>query len=180
MMERKTHRQPITIRKGTEADIDAIMACYDIARQYMRASGNPNQWTNGYPSRGIVAADVASGNSYVGEDEQGRLVMAFVFVIGPDPTYAVIENGRWLNDLPYGTIHRLGSTGACKGVLRTCVDFCLTKIRNLRLDTHADNLTMRHAASRLGFSPCGIIYCDDGTPRIAFQKYAPAPDPARE
>jgi len=146
------------------------MACYDLARRYMRSLGNHSQWINGYPSRELVAKDISSGNNYVGVDNDGDIVMAFAFIIGDDATYSIIEAGQWLNSLPYGTIHRLGSTGKTKGVLKACVEYCTSRINNLRLDTHADNLTMQKAASRLGFIRCGIIYCNDGTPRIAYQK----------
>ena len=161
----------IHIRKAVLADIDSIMRCYDIARQTMRASGNLNQWTNGYPSRQHVARDIADGISYVGVDEDESIVMVFAFFIGDDPTYAVIENGAWLNNHKYGTIHRLASDTRHHGILRLCVDFCSTMIDKIRLDTHADNHIMQHAAEKLGFKPCGIIYCQDGTPRIAYQRY---------
>lgn len=160
----------LTIRKGTYADVEAVMACYEAARRYMRASGNYNQWINGYPSREHVIEDIRAGVNYVGEDPAGELVVAFAFIIGEDPTYAVIEEGEWLNPLPYGTIHRIGSNGKYKGILRECVDFCASKIGNLRLDTHADNLPMQKAAERLGFVRCGIIHCMDGSPRVAYQK----------
>ncbi len=160
----------IRIRKGTTEDIDAIMDCYDTARQFMRKSGNRNQWINGYPSRELVERDIAQGVSYVGCDESRELVMAFAFIKGEDPTYSVIEDGEWLNGLPYGTIHRLGSNGKHRGILRLCVDFCFTLTDNLRLDTHADNAPMQGAAKSMGFRRCGIIYCDDGSPRIAYQK----------
>lgn len=162
----------ILIRKGQDADIDAIMRCYDLARRFMRSSGNHNQWINGYPSRELVAKDIAEGKSYVGIDEDGELVMAFAFILGADPTYYLIEDGEWLNDLPYGTIHRLGSTGKHRGMLKSCVDYCFRKTDNLRLDTHADNATMHEGVKRLGFRRCGIIYCDDGTPRVAYQKHS--------
>lgn len=160
----------ITIRLSRQSDVDDIMRIYDAARRYMRSTGNQTQWVNGYPSRSHVFADIDHGVSYVGEDETGRIVMAFAFIPGDDPTYALIEDGQWLNDHPYGTIHRLGSDGSHSGVLKRCVEFCFSKINNLRLDTHADNWPMRQAVDRLGFSRCGIIYCDDGTPRIAYQK----------
>ncbi len=160
----------IRIRKGAMADIDAIMSCYDVARQYMRASGNPSQWINGYPSRELVTDDIAKGVSYVGIDENGEIITAFAFIIGDDPTYSVIEDGQWLNNLPYGTIHRLGSTGKHHGILKVCVAFCMSHIGNIRLDTHADNATVQSAAVKLGFTRCGIIHCTDGSPRIAFQK----------
>lgn len=169
MMERS--RAMIAVRKGTAADIDGIMECYEKARQYMRACGNHSQWINGYPSRELVAEDIAHGINYVGVDEEGEIVMAFAFIIGDDPTYSVIEGGEWLNDLPYGTIHRLGSTGKYHGILRICVDFCMSRIKNIRLDTHADNSTMRHAVKNLGFQRCGIIHCMDESPRIAYQRY---------
>lgn len=160
----------ITIRKSGFDDLDAIMRLYDEARQFMRSTGNLHQWVNGYPSRELVTSDIRRGVSYVGEDEHGTLVMVFAFILGADPTYAIIEDGAWLNDHPYGTIHRLATDGHREGMLRRCVEFCMRSTRNLRLDTHADNLPMQHAASRLGFSRCGIIYCDDGTPRIAYHK----------
>ena len=159
------------IRKGTQSDIDAIMSCYETARRFMRDSGNNSQWINGYPSRELVSKDIADGLSYVGIDENGEVAMAFAFIIGADPTYSIIEDGQWINNRPYGTIHRLGSNGKYHGILRMCVDFCMTEIDNLRLDTHVDNLIMQHAAKKLGFKRCGIIYCDDGTPRIAYQRY---------
>lgn len=160
----------IQIRKATVTDIDAIMDCYAGARRYMRANGNLTQWPDSYPSRGHVVADIAADSCYIGEDEEGELAMVFAFIIGDDPTYAVIEQGEWLNSLPYGTIHRLASTGIHGGMLKTCVQYCLTRIGNLRLDTHADNSPMRHGAEKLGFTRCGTIYCDDGTPRIAYQR----------
>lgn len=160
----------IRIRSGEVGDIDAIMTCYDKARQYMRESGNLTQWINGYPSRDLVLADIALGNNYVGIDDEGELVMTFAFILGEDPTYALIEDGEWPDNLPYGTIHRLGSNGKHRGILKACVDFCMSRIGNIRLDTHADNRTMRQGVAKLGFQRCGIIYCDDGTPRIAYQK----------
>lgn len=161
----------ITIRKSTLADLDEIMRCYVAAKRYMRATGNLNQWVNGYPSRELVADDIRKGVSYVGEDDCGEIVMTFAFLIGDDPTYQLIEDGEWLDDSPYCTIHRLGSTGKHKNVFQACVEFCEHLIDNIRLDTHKDNHTMQHAAERLGFKKCGIIYCTDSTPRIAYQRH---------
>ena len=80
-----------------------------------------------------------------------------------------IEKGEWSNDLPYGTIHRIASSSKCSGVLAKCVDFCMSKISNLRLDTQSDNYPMKRAVQRLGFTRCDIIYCSDGSPREAYQ-----------
>lgn len=169
----------MTIRKGTAADIDDIMACYECARHIMRESGNHSQWTNGYPSRELITGDIDRGVTYVGVDDDGGIAMVFAFIIGDDPTYSVIEDGEWIDNLPYGTIHRLGSNGKHHGILKICTDFCMSMTDNIRLDTHADNSIMRHAAEKLGFRRCGIIHCIDGTPRIAYQRHTgnnPAPE----
>lgn len=160
----------IVIRKADVGDVDVILGIYDAARAYMRSTGNMTQWVNGYPSRDDILADIARGVCHIGIDADGEAVMAFAFIVGNDPTYDVIEDGEWLNDEPYGTIHRLGSNGRYGGMLALCVDFCSGYISNLRLDTHADNATMLEGAERLGFTRCGIINCQDGTPRIAFHR----------
>lgn len=158
----------ISIRPATLADVDAIMAVYDAAKRFMRSRGNLTQWVDGYPSRQIVADDIILGACHVGVDTHDHIFMAFAFFHGEDPTYAVIEGGEWLNDRPYGTIHRLGSDGSRRGALRACVEFCLTHTDNLRADTHADNIPMQRGLDCLGFHRCGIIICRDGTPRIAY------------
>ena len=160
--------EDFTIRKGSPEDVEAVMEIYDSARNFMRKNGNLTQWINGYPSRELVLKDIREGNNYVCADKNNKIVMTFAFILGNDPTYDVIEGRGWLNDLPYGTIHRIGSNGEYGGMLRRCIGFCLSKVDNLRLDTHADNLPMQTATERLGFKKCGVIICQDGTPRIAY------------
>ena len=48
-----------TIRLATYDDIPAIMLVIDAAREMMHASGNVNQWINGYPSKELIHADIA-------------------------------------------------------------------------------------------------------------------------
>lgn len=157
----------LTIRLCAPADVGTVTAIYDSARRYMRAAGNLKQWADGYPARADVEADLRAGNLYVGE-LAGEIVMVFAFIVGEDPTYAVIEDGAWLNDAPYGTIHRIASAGRRGGMLAACVEFCLRRVDNLRIDTHADNRPMLAAIARSGFERCGIIHCRDGSPRLAF------------
>ena len=73
------------IRKSAEADIPAIMDVLEAAKQIMRASGNVNQWINGYPSEAVVRKDLENGNGYVVEDD-GRVVGYFAFIASPEPT----------------------------------------------------------------------------------------------
>ncbi len=157
----------LRIRPTEPADVPAVLAIYDTARAFMAQNGNPTQWAGAYPGRADVLGDIEQGCGYVVEHE-GRVVGAFAFIIGDDPTYQVIEDGAWGHDDAYGTIHRIASDGSVRGVARACFDFCSHAIDYLRIDTHLDNAPMRAAVVKFGFVPRGTIYCEDGTPRIAF------------
>ena len=80
-----------------------------------------------------------------------------------------LEDGGWLNNKPYGASHRIAGNGTVKGVFREALDFSKSRMNNLRIDTHADNRTMQHLIEKSGFQKCGIVYMDDGSPRIAYQ-----------
>lgn len=156
------------VRKAKTEDIARIMEIYRYAKQYMRESGNPTQWTDGYPQKEIIENDIRTGQCYVCEEEE-ELCGVFMLALGEEPTYRVIKDGTWKNEEPYGTIHRLASDGSRKGIFAVCLAFCRNKRKNLRADTHADNKTMQYLLEKNGFKRCGIIYVGDGTPRIAYQ-----------
>lgn len=156
------------IRNAVLEDMDQIMEVYRLAKEYMVASGNPNQWINGYPARETIEKDINRQQFYVCE-ENGQIHGAFMFFIGEEPTYQIIEDGSWKNEELYGTIHRLGSDGKYKGIFQGCLAFCREKHANLRADTHQDNKTMQHLLEKHGFERCGIVYMKDGSLRIAYQ-----------
>ena len=155
------------IRRAVKADLNAVLKVYKAAKAYMVASGNPAQWEEGYPEC-VLDRDIDKENLYVLCGRDGTVHAAFVFALGEDPTYAYIEKGSWRSDEPYGTIHRIGSDGKMKGVFSLCLDFCSAVIPHLRADTHQDNKTMQHVLEKHGFVRRGIIYVEDGTPRIAY------------
>ena len=102
-------------RGARHSDLEQILDIYARARKVMAASGNPTQWGDGYPPREILEEDIDANRLFI-YTVNGRLEAVFAFILGPDPTYAKIEGGKWLNDtLPYGTIHRLASAGHRKG-----------------------------------------------------------------
>ena len=74
-----------TIRLATYDDIPAIMPVIDAAREVMHASGNVNQWINGYPSKEVIHADIARDGGFVVMDD-GRIVAYFAFLPAPEPT----------------------------------------------------------------------------------------------
>jgi hypothetical protein len=145
------------------------MEIYAYAKRFMRENGNPSQWGNSRPSALTVASDIDDYNCFV--IAQGvEIYGVFAFIIGNDPTYDVIENGSWLNDEPYGVIHRIASAGICHGIMDLALDYCESQIGNIRIDTHRDNKIMQHILDRHNYIKCGTIYADDATPRIAYQK----------
>jgi hypothetical protein len=147
------------------------MAVYAYARIQMKKSGNPNQWGDSRPSAEAIMTDIRRHHSFlIAEDTE--ICGVFSFMIGKDPTYAIIENGDWLNDAPYGVIHRIASNGRRNGIMDFVLNYCESQIANIRIDTHKDNTIMQHILERHHYTKCGTIYVDDGTPRIAYQKAA--------
>ncbi len=160
-----------TIRKAEPCELAEIMAIYADARLYMRASGNREQWSGGYPSEEIVRDDMKKESLFVCE-EDGELLGVFYFAKENDPTYAKIYDGAWLNDEPYAVIHRIAvsKNSHGKGVAAFIFQSCFEQYSNLKIDTHRDNIPMQKALFKNGFIRCGIIYLANGDERIAFQK----------
>lgn len=156
------------IRLAKAEETDEIMTVYRKAREFMVESGNPKQWAEGYPGRELIEEDIRRGVSFVC-CENGKVHGVFAFIIGADPTYAVIRDGAWLNDETYGTVHRIAGDGEIRGMMERVFPFCQERIGSLRGDTHEDNKKMQHLFVKNGFKRCGIIIGHDGTPRIAYQ-----------
>ena len=150
------------------ADMDRLMEIYAFAREQMKKTGNPNQWRDTYPSRELLAQDMAQNQLYV-LTEGDVILGAFVYFAGIEPTYARIE-GAWLSDEPYGVIHRVASAGIVHGFVRIITDWCAGQTGNLRIDTHEENVVMQRALARIGFTKCGTIYLESGAPRWAYQR----------
>jgi len=157
----------LTIRKTTKEEIDKIMSIYKFAREFMKETGNPYQWGNNRPAKETIIEDIENGVSY-GVYENDELHGVFALIGGEDPTYKVIENGSWLNDEEYLTIHRIAGDGKVHGIMKTAVGFCKNLTDNIRIDTHKDNRIMQKQILKNGFKECGIIHLLDGSERIAY------------
>ena len=159
----------MTIRKATYDDIPQLMRLFEHAKGIMRASGNMHQWGNGYPSEEIIYNDIKNGVCFVADGENGNIEATMALIPGPDPTYSVIEGGRWLNDKPYNVIHRIAVAVPGKGYAYRLLDYAFELTDTIRIDTHRDNVIMHHILKKYGFSYCGVIYLANGDPRDAFQ-----------
>ena len=156
------------IRKANYNDLVQIEKVFEYARSFMRKTGNLTQWSGGYPQKEILEEDIEKDRLFVFEND-GEIEGAFVFFLGDDPTYSYIE-GKWISNLPYGVFHRVANGGKLKGMLKQMIDFAKDKTTHLRIDTHEDNVVMQHVLEKNGFIKCGIIYLENGDPRIAYEK----------
>lgn len=154
------------VRRAVWEDFDRILEIYALARKFMAQTGNPTQWGTNYPPLEMLEADIPAGNLYVvvGDAIHG----VFAYFTQPDPTYAYIEDGAWLDDSPYGTIHRVAADGS-GGVFSAVLRFAMERNPHVRIDTHHDNKVMQHVLEKHGFQRTGIIYLEDGDPRIAYE-----------
>ena len=182
MIMEKTYTR--SIRHTQSEDLDAVMEIYAYARSFMAAHGNPRQWgATNWPPKTLIEKDIARGKSYVceerttdsrtGETIDTRVVGVFYYDYGPaiEPCYAEIEEGDWLNDTPYGVVHRIASAEDTKGVGTFCLEWAYDQSGHLRIDTHPDNTVMQSFLKKQGFTYCGIIHVEeDNDPRYAYEK----------
>lgn len=157
------------IRTAHAADLPQLLNLYEQARRFMVQTGNPTQWGDGYPKQPLLEQDIARQQLYVAEDA-GALTAVFMFFQGPEPTYAEIFEGQWLDDAPYGHHPPSGQCGDGAGMGQRCLDWCFSQCGNLRGDTHRDNWVMQQQFLKNGFVRCGLVYMEDGTERIAYQR----------
>ncbi|MCQ2452036.1 MAG: GNAT family N-acetyltransferase, partial [Oscillospiraceae bacterium] len=155
----------IQIRKARTEDLEELLTLYDAAKAFMEQHGNPHQWTgDDAVTREGLEALIVKDVLFVGE-EQGNIRFSFAYILGEDPTYGIIDDGAWLNEEFYGTVHRVASDGSSKGVVKVITQWALEQNPNLRIDTHHDNYVMQKALAKEGFTRCGIIHLANGDPR---------------
>ena len=123
------------IRKASVQDLGQIMQVYDKARKFMRENGN----------------DI--DKMYLCMSE-GRIACVFYYAAEEDEDYKEI-NGKWLNEEPYGVVHRVASTGIVRGAASFCLDWAYAQTLNLRMDTYSDNIPMQKLLEKCGFQYCG-------------------------
>ena len=158
------------IRKSEVKDLDILMDIFSQAREFMALQGNPHQWGDGYPKKELIEADIKSGCSYVCTEGE-KILGTFYFRVGSDPFYGKIYDGAWMNEEPYGVVHRVATGSHKKGVASFCLNWCFKQFGNIRIDTLKDNIPMQGMLEKNGFKKCGTIILDEnGDTRIAFQK----------
>lgn len=157
----------LCIKKASMSDLDELMKIYSAARKFMIKTNNPNQWGQTNPTVQMIKEDIENNNCYI-VCSDNKIEGVFALIEGEDPTYNYIEGGSWLNNNKYVTIHRIASKGNIHGIFDFVINYCKTICKDIRIDTHEDNLIMQHLIEKKGFKKCGIIYLKNGSPRIAY------------
>ena len=167
----------MNLRKAEISDINHILRIISEAQAQMARLGI-DQWQNGYPNRAAIAADIEGGVGLILESSED-IAAYCAAIFGEEPTYARIDDGKWLtdNDSRYVVVHRLAvaerfkkqgvATDFMRRVERIAIE---RRCDSFRVDTHHDNLYMQALCARLNFARCGVIYVSDGTPRVAYEK----------
>ncbi len=162
------------IRPSQASDLERMLEIYSHARQFMAEHGNPHQWgPRNWPPVKLLREDIASSHSYVCLNDTDEVIGTFFYIYGQDiePTYLKISDGAWLDDSPYGVVHRIAGDGSEKGIGAFCLNWAFEQCGHLRIDTHGDNVVMQKLVGRLGFKHCGTIYVEeDNYPRLAYEK----------
>jgi GNAT superfamily N-acetyltransferase len=165
----------MVFRKTEEADVLNILKIIKDAQDYFRDNGI-NQWQNNYPNADTIHHDIINDNAYVLVENE-KIVGTVAVVFTGEKTYDTIYNGKWLSNEKYATIHRIAINSELKGrglssiIIHKVEEMCKMRgIKSIKVDTHRDNASMQRLLNKNGFQYCGIIYLEDKSERLAFEK----------
>lgn len=165
----------MVFRKANALDIEVIIKIIKQAQDYFKENG-VNQWQNNYPNIETIKQDIKNGYGYVLEDNEEIIGTVAVSFDG-EKTYDVIYDGEWLSNSEYAVIHRMAVTNSHKGegfssvIMKYIEEICLDRnVHSIKIDTHNENISMQRVIKKNNFKYCGIIYVDDKSKRLAFEK----------
>ncbi|MBO3320882.1 GNAT family N-acetyltransferase [Clostridium perfringens] len=162
-------------RQANISDLDQIVEIIELSKKYLKET-KVDQWQDGYPAKEDLRRDIESGNSYVLTNKD-EIVATTVISLDGESTYNSIFNGELITNEEYIVMHRVAvhdkykGKGIFKELIKEAESLALNKgISSIKIDTHRDNISMQRAVVKNDFQKCGIIYLEDGSERIAFEK----------
>ncbi|NFT97850.1 GNAT family N-acetyltransferase [Clostridium botulinum] len=162
-------------KKSTEEDISNIMRIINEAQIYFREQ-KINQWQNDYPNIDTIKEDIKNDYSYVFLMDK-QIVATLALSFDGEKTYDIIYDGKWISNNKYAVIHRMAVNNSHKGngiaskIFKNREMICLEKgVHSIKIDTHVENKAMQNLLKKNNFHYCGIIYLEDNSKRIAFEK----------
>ena len=162
-------------RKTVKEDIDSIMNIIKQAQSHFKKNGI-NQWQNNYPNIEVIDNDMNVGNSYVLLKDK-KIVATVAIAFSGEKTYEHIYEGAWISNDEYAVVHRIAVDSNHKGlgiasqILKYIEELCMNKgVSSIKVDTHEGNLSMQKLLRKNKFQYCGLIYLEDNSKRVAFEK----------
>ena len=157
------------------SDIDRIMDIIKQAQVYLKKKG-VDQWQDNYPNFDVIKDDIEKGKGYVLELD-GKVVATVAVSYNDEKTYEKIYDGKWITEGDYAVIHRIAVDDNYKGrrlssiIISEIEKMCLKRnIHSIKIDTHKQNESMKKMLNNNGFKYCGIIYLENGSERVAYEK----------
>ncbi|MBE6051084.1 MAG: GNAT family N-acetyltransferase [Clostridium sp.] len=162
-------------RKTNNQDLEEVMKIINGAKECFKEE-SIDQWQKGYPNKETILKDICEENGYV--LLEGESVIATIAVtIGNDPVYDKIYKGKWLSKEEYAVIRRVAVSsnykrrGVSSKIIGEVEKVCKKKgINNIKIVTHEMNIPMQNMLKKNKFIYCGIVYLEDGSKRMAFEK----------
>lgn len=152
------------IRKATDKDLPEIL---DIIRQgqvFLKKQGSTQWQTDSAPQLVDIKKDIADGEGYVFIYEEKTCGYTSL-VSGIDPVYTAISEGQWEKGAnEYVSVHRVAISETIRGkglgkiFMRLMIDKARERgYKDIRIDTHRQNVIMQKIIADAGFKYCGIV-----------------------
>ena len=148
----------VFLRQAKLDDLPRIIDIIDSAKKTLKDRG-VDQWQQGYPNKEILEQDIQEGISFV-LMLNGRVVGSAALQQGYDKNYQDMNSGAWDDDsdVTYSIIHRIAIEADHQGehLSAALIQQLMTMsyylgYRDVRIDTHPDNLVMQHIITSNGF-----------------------------
>lgn len=162
-------------RPANLADVPDIILLIEQGKEYFRKL-KIEQWQFQYPNSESIEKDIFDKTGYLLEETKIIAYVSASFL--PEEHYHAIR-GKWLSGEHdnFCTLHRLAidnnkkGSGVAATLLSQIEHICNEKdVKNIRVDTHNDNNSMRRFLEKNGFTLCGIIINTIGEERLAYEK----------
>ncbi|UQS82009.1 GNAT family N-acetyltransferase [Bombilactobacillus folatiphilus] len=170
---------PITYLRKVHADeIELVVEIIEEAKSVLRGRG-VDLWQDGYPDQATLQDDIQRQIAYFLIKDEEIVGVAALEDQG-ESSYDQIYDGQWSPKSKdrYAIIHRVavcqGHQG--EGLASIFIQHLMTiaaslNFKDIRIDTHFDNLAMRHIIEKNGFQQCGTIDNAVHKPCVAFQRF---------
>ncbi|NVY96413.1 GNAT family N-acetyltransferase [Lactobacillus sp. DCY120] len=166
------------VRKVRAAELKTVVRIINEAKQVLQ-SRNVDLWQKGYPDQTVLKDDIARQIAYFLICDEQIVGVAALEDQG-EAHYEQLIEGSWSKDSKeqYAVIHRVaicqGHQG--EGLASTFIQHLLSvaavaDFKDIRIDTHVDNVPMQHVILKNGFQQCGRLEDSLHTPCFAYQKF---------